>query len=127
MQGLPAAASKIKLWDQWKRLLDQREKSQEEYARLEAETALQYWRRVTGMLAAPELMQLMLLWMSPPVSSADAERAFSIMTFLTNNFRRNGMKEATFRATMRLMLNRDMLEQRTEQVLEKLTAAKKAN
>ena len=64
-----------------------------------------YWIRTRPFW--PGLSELMLLWLTTPISTACVERGFSYMTMMDANTRRRRMKEPGFRADFLAHLHRD--------------------
>ena len=75
-----------------------------------------YWVRMRAF--APDLSEVMLLWLTNPLGSVDAERGFSYMTVMDDaNTRRRCMKERAFRATFMAHLFRDWLQNRLRKAM----------
>ena len=55
-----------------------------------------YWLRTRKEW--PDLAEVMLFWLTTPISTACLERGFSFMTQMDSNARRRRMKEPSFRA-----------------------------
>ena len=77
----------------------------------------EYWLRMRAHV--PDLSELMLLWLTNPLGSVDAERGFSIMTAMDSNARRRRMKEPSFRATFMAHLFREWISERLSKTMER--------
>ena len=75
----------------------------------------QYWVRMRTF--TPDLSELMLLWLTNPLGSVDAERGFSFMTVMDSNTRRRRMMEPSFRATFMAHLFREWLLERLSKAM----------
>ena len=56
-----------------------------------------------------DLSELMLLWLTTPISTACVERGFSFMTMMDANSRRRRMKEPAFSTNFLAHLHRDWI------------------
>jgi len=75
----------------------------------------EYWVRMR--INTPDLSEIMLLWLTNPLGSVDAERGFSFMTAMDSNARRRRMKEQSFRATFMAHLYREWLMERLSKAM----------
>ena len=71
------------------------------------ESPARYWIRTRAFW--PDLSELMLLWLTTPISTACVERGFSFLTMMDSNARRRRTKEPGFRAEFLAHLHRDWL------------------
>jgi len=71
------------------------------------EPPARYWIRTRAFW--PDLSELMLLWLTTPISTACVERGFSYLTMMDSNARRRRTKEPGFRAEFLAHLHRGWL------------------
>ena len=69
-----------------------------------------------------DLSELMLYWLTTPISTACIERGFSFMTIMDSNTRRRRMGESLFRVEMLCHLHKPWLDNRLTQLVQETSS-----